>query len=108
MGKDVVVLLVVSGLVLHELLGANPAGKGVFIKKMMNMAYYKRHIDEKLLQWKDSARRKPLLIRGARQVGKSTAVRELAKQFRFLQVNCSQGTCKTIPIFCGNQFGETT
>ncbi len=47
------------------------------------MAYYKRHIDDKLFQWKDSARRKPLLIRGARQVGKSTAVRELAKQFRF-------------------------
>ena len=33
------------------------------------MTYYKRHIDEKLLQWKDSSRRKPLLIRGARQVG---------------------------------------
>ena len=52
------------------------------------MAYYKRHIDEKLLQWKDSPRHNPLLIRGARQVGKSTAVRELAKQFRyFLEIN---------------------
>ena len=47
------------------------------------MAYYKRFIDDKLLEWKVSPRRKPLLIRGARQVGKSTAVRELGKQFRF-------------------------
>ena len=52
------------------------------------MAYYKRHIDEKLLQWKDSPRRKPLLIRGARQVGKSTSVRELSKQFNyFVEIN---------------------
>ncbi len=48
------------------------------------MAYYKRHIDEQLIQWKNSPRRKPLLIRGARQVGKSTAVREFGKQFRYL------------------------
>ena len=47
------------------------------------MAYYKRHIDEKLLEWKDAPRRKPLLIRGARQVGKSTAVRELGKTFKY-------------------------
>ena len=52
------------------------------------MAYFKRHIDEALLQWKDSPRRKPLLIRGARQVGKSTTVREFGKQFRFfVEVN---------------------
>lgn len=52
------------------------------------MTYYKRHIDEQLLKWKDDPRHKPLLIRGARQVGKSTAVRELAKQFRyFVEIN---------------------
>ena len=52
------------------------------------MAYYKRHIDQKLLEWKTAPRRKPLLIRGARQVGKSTAVRELAKQFQyFVEIN---------------------
>lgn len=52
------------------------------------MTYYKRHIDKQLLEWKDSSRRKPLLIRGARQVGKSTAVRELGKQFRyFVEIN---------------------
>ena len=47
------------------------------------MPYYKRHIDQKLLEWKDAPRRKPLLIRGARQVGKSTAVRELGKTFKY-------------------------
>lgn len=52
------------------------------------MAYYKRHIDSKLLEWKNSVRRKPLLIRGARQVGKSTAVRELGKTFKyFVEIN---------------------
>lgn len=32
------------------------------------MAYYKRFIDDKLLEWKVSPPRKPLLIRGERQV----------------------------------------
>lgn len=52
------------------------------------MTYYKRNIDGKLLEWKESSRRKPLLIRGARQVGKSTAVRHLGKGFKyFVEVN---------------------
>jgi len=52
------------------------------------MAYFKRHIDKTLLEWKDSNSRKPLLIRGARQVGKSTAVRELGKTFKhFVEIN---------------------
>jgi len=52
------------------------------------MAYFKRNIDKQLLEWKDSERHKPLLMRGARQVGKSTAVRELGKSFRyFIEVN---------------------
>lgn len=52
------------------------------------MTYYRRNIDQKLLEWKSSPRRKPLLIRGARQVGKSTAVRQLGKSFKyFVEVN---------------------
>lgn len=52
------------------------------------MGYLKRHIDSQLLEWKNSSRRKPLLIRGARQVGKSTAVRQLGKTFKyFVEVN---------------------
>ncbi len=50
--------------------------------------YIKRHIDEHLLEWKISPIRKPLLLRGARQVGKSTAVKQLSKQFKyFVEIN---------------------
>jgi uncharacterized protein len=32
--------------------------------------YFKRHIDSYLEEWKSDFNRKPLLVRGARQVGK--------------------------------------
>lgn len=52
------------------------------------MAYLNRHIDNQLIAWKNNKRRKPLLLRGARQVGKSSAVRQLAKQFEnYVEVN---------------------
>ncbi len=48
----------------------------------------KRSIDSVLLAWKEDALRKPLLLRGARQVGKTYAVRELGKTFeRFVEIN---------------------
>ncbi len=47
------------------------------------MVYYRRKIDDELLAWKSSNRRMPLLLRGARQVGKSTAVKHLGKTFRY-------------------------
>ena len=41
-----------------------------------------------LSQWKESRDRKPLVIRGARQVGKTTLVKEFAKQYDvFLDLN---------------------
>ncbi len=47
-------------------------------------SYYKRTIDATLSQWAKENDRKPLLLRGARQVGKTSAVRHLAKQeFRY-------------------------
>ena len=50
--------------------------------------YCKRLIDNYLLEWSSRDVHKPLLLRGARQVGKSTAVRELAKKFdTFIEVN---------------------
>ncbi|MDY3848640.1 MAG: AAA family ATPase [Prevotella sp.] len=52
------------------------------------MAYYRRHIDDELIDWKNESERKPLLVRGARQVGKSTAIRELGKSFKYyVEVN---------------------
>ncbi len=52
------------------------------------MNYIPRHIDKFLLKWKDDSRRKPLLLRGARQVGKSSSVRHLGETFKyFLEIN---------------------
>jgi len=52
------------------------------------MVYFKRYIDHQLELWHKSDNHKPLLIRGARQVGKSTAVRQLGKSFtHFLEIN---------------------
>lgn len=50
--------------------------------------YIERPIDALLLEWKNSAVRKPLLLRGARQVGKSWAVEHLGESFDyFIEVN---------------------
>jgi predicted AAA+ superfamily ATPase len=38
-----------------------------------------RFIDEELLRWKDGTRRKPLILRGARQVGKTWSLKEFGK-----------------------------
>ncbi len=54
----------------------------------METTYYPRTIDRHLEEWKNDATRKPLLLRGARQVGKSSAVRHLGRTFRYyLEVN---------------------
>jgi len=48
----------------------------------------KRFIDLHLIQWKDSKIRKPILLRGARQVGKTFAVRKLGETFKnFVEIN---------------------
>ena len=48
----------------------------------------KRLIDTYLRNWKDDPYRKPLLLRGARQVGKTFAVRELGNTFPdFVEIN---------------------
>lgn len=45
--------------------------------------YLQRFIDASLLEWKNSSQRKPLLLRGARQVGKSSTVRHLGESFEY-------------------------
>lgn len=48
----------------------------------------KRIIDHFLIEWKTRSNRKPLLLRGARQVGKTHAIRVLGKTFEnFVEVN---------------------
>jgi len=60
--------------------------------------YIQRNIDVELLEWKDNPMRKPLLLRGARQVGKSSAVRPFGKEFQFFaEVNFERH--KTVKTF---------
>lgn len=50
--------------------------------------YIKRKIDAELVRWAADVAHKPLLLRGARQIGKTTAVRHLAETFEnFIELN---------------------
>ena len=40
----------------------------------------KRKIDEFLLKWKNNPNKKPLLVSGARQIGKTTSIQEFGKK----------------------------
>ncbi|WP_353743388.1 AAA family ATPase, partial [Treponema sp.] len=47
-----------------------------------------RNIYKGLEEWKNNDTHKPLVIRGARQVGKTTVIREFGKSFdTFIQLN---------------------
>ena len=53
----------------------------------------KRKILNALLEWKTERNRKVLLLRGARQVGKTYIIRELAKEFKhFVEINFEKDT----------------
>ena len=40
-----------------------------------------RHLMQKLVEWKNKKRRKPLIIRGARQVGKTWLMKEFGRRY---------------------------
>ncbi len=40
-----------------------------------------RHAEQQLLKWKESSSRKPLLIMGARQVGKTWLMQEFGRKY---------------------------
>lgn len=68
----------------------------------MNRKYCPRYIDKYLLDWKNDKAHKPLLLRGARQVGKSSAIRQLGKSFKyFVEVNFERDK-EIMSIFNGN------
>lgn len=68
----------------------------------MGKKYYSRFIDNHLSNWKNSVTHKPLLLRGARQVGKSSAIRHLGQSFKyFVEVNFERDK-DAISIFTGN------
>lgn len=65
------------------------------------MTYIPRKIDIALNEWKNDPNHKPLLLRGARQTGKTSAVRHLGQSFdHYIEINFEEN--KTI----GNLFGE--
>jgi len=48
----------------------------------------KRKIDDFLIDWKSRDNHKPLIIKGARQVGKTTSLREFGKTYKsFIEIN---------------------
>ena len=50
--------------------------------------YISRTIDNSLAEWAEDKNRKPLLLRGARQIGKTTAVRHLSERFEsYIEIN---------------------
>lgn len=52
------------------------------------MKYLNRDIESQLKTWKDEQDRFPLLIRGARQVGKSSLIKQFGKEFQyFIELN---------------------
>ena len=68
--------------------------------------YLKRTIDSHLKEWADDSEHKPLLLRGARQIGKTTAVRHLAECFEsFIEINFEK-TPALGRIFEGGRIGR--
>jgi hypothetical protein len=64
--------------------------------------YNTRIIDQYLSEWASSDLHKPILLRGARQVGKSTAVRHLGEQFEhYVEINFEQHP-ECMPVFQPN------
>ena len=58
----------------------------------MLLMYIQRNAYQRLLEWKASKLRKPLLIRGGRQVGKTTLIRKFAKEFGdYIELSLEKG-----------------
>lgn len=48
----------------------------------------KRKIDNFLLNWKNKEEKLPLIVKGARQIGKTTSIKEFAKNYKsFIEIN---------------------
>lgn len=58
---------------------------------------FERHITTRLEEWRKNANRKPLVIRGARQVGKTTLVKNFSKNYKnFIFLNLEKGADKRV------------
>jgi hypothetical protein len=64
--------------------------------------YILRRADGELERWRAESRHKPLLIRGARQVGKTQTIREFGKKFdQFIEINFEE-TPRLTALFAGD------
>ena len=61
----------------------------------------KRSIEEKLLEWKNKRDRKPLILNGARQVGKTYILREFGSSYRLSEKNFGMGenNVRSVPLY---------
>ena len=67
-----------------------------FVQKYVYLSIMKRDLFKYLKKWKAGSNKKPILLRGARQVGKSWLARELGKEFEnFVEINFEKN-----PDFC--------
>ena len=64
-----------------HIISLNYIEKLAFIRFLKGREVMKRFILDDLRKWKDSKRRKPLIVKGARQVGKTWALQEFGKEF---------------------------
>ena len=56
----------------------------------MTEIYLKRKIDNYLMEWKNDSDKKPLIIKGCRQVGKTESIRHFAEEAgyeSFIEIN---------------------
>ena len=66
---------------------------------------FKRKIESELLNWKNIANRKPIILRGARQVGKTFIVNRFAENFdHFIDINLERP--KERDLFSGFNTGQ--
>ena len=73
------------------------------VKELMERL--RRKIDQKLLDWKTEKSHLPLIIKGARQIGKTDAVEFFAKgnYKNFIEINlCIKKEGLVFPFFCQN------
>lgn len=58
---------------------------------------FRRTLEKKLAEWKANPKGKPLVIRGARQTGKTTLIRNFAKQYEvFIELNLEKDAHRKI------------
>lgn len=55
--------------------------------KVYNIIMLRRKVDDYLIQWKNNPDRLPLVIKGARQIGKTFSIRNFAKSYKKLYRN---------------------